>query len=132
MLKSTIQAPLVGSIVSGSISPAVAQGYLPQYRGSAAASLAPAMLNVETSPPKLKVAKDSGYGSFCFSAENAMSEMQTVQGQYQKATTGSVEGLGAENFERFIKKQDDMNKKLVGQGWTTETTGKGPVNGSDW
>ena len=108
MLKSTVQTPLVGTAVSGSVSPAVAQGYLPQYRGSAVASLAPAMLNVDNSPPKLKVAKDSGYGSFSFITETVLSENQRIQDRSQKVTTDSVE--------------DFMHK----------TTGKGPVHSSDW
>lgn len=135
--------------LSGAISSATAQGYLPQYRGSAAASLAPAMLNPMASAEredefgitKIDQIKISASGEFSVStdgvapliAANFLPENRPInRDRPRRPIRASVETLGAEGYMRYLTQKAEDNKKILGEGWNPNTTGTGPVMGSDW
>ncbi len=118
---------MVGTALSGTVSSATAQGYLPQYRGSAAASLAPAMTNVtaserdaDQSPAKAQTSKGN---SISFTAVNSLPENRPLLDCPQGAITQSTDNMGAEGYMRFLTEKDEKNKKII-----EENTG--PVMGS--
>jgi hypothetical protein len=120
---------MTGFPISGTISSATAAGYLPQYRGSAVASLAPTMSNVvaqrdlEGILAKPHILRENSTSS-TFSSEN-------------RPLTHSVGGenpnIGAEGYLRSLsRKADDDRKKTVEQGWNSNTNGLGTGMTSDW
>ncbi|TAQ88604.1 hypothetical protein B7494_g3068 [Chlorociboria aeruginascens] len=115
MLRNT--APMAATALSGEVSSATAQGYLPQYRGTAAASLAPAMIS-NAEHDLHRVAADQGKG---FSDNLASLGLAKVLSENhplgQKALTPrhfSPETMGAEAYMRFLalKTEDGKSDQL--------------------
>ena len=138
--------------LSGAISSATAQGYLPQYRGSAAASLAPAMLSPMATMATIEREDDFGVsrvdqirmsanGDFSVSTEgvapliaaNFLPENRPInRDRPRRPVRASVETLGAEGYMRYLTQKAEDNKKIIDDSWNPNTTGTGPVMGSDW
>lgn len=110
---------MTGIPLSGTISSATAQGYLPMYRGAAAASL--------------DGGKVSGHAGTSIMAANYQSENRPIkQDRYQRNAPQSFEPMSAEDFVRSVAKKE-ADKKIVAQGWNSATTGVGPVpSGAEW
>lgn len=149
MLRNTAAATMAAPAVSCAISSATAQGYLPSLRGSATASLAPAMLNTLTTMEREDVTgvmkidhiKISADGDFEVSTEgvaplvaaNFLPENRPIdRDRPRRPVRASVETLGAEGYLRYLTQKAEDDKKIVGEGWNSNTTGTGPVMGSDW
>jgi hypothetical protein len=141
MLRKTTQSPMIGTTLSGTVSSATAQGYLPQYRGSAAASLAPTVLNIpsaerdsERSTTKVDTAKDSLFGLTSFTAANFLPENRPVsRDRTQRPIAVSADALDAEGYLRTVGRMgDDNNKEEIEQGWSGKASGSGPVMSSEW
>lgn len=112
-----------------------AQGYLPQYRGSAAASLAPAVINTSAVDRErdIKTAKESINGVMPLKAANFTPENRPInRDRSPRAILLSPESLGAEGYMRYITARAGDDKKIVESGWNSNTAGTGPVMGSDW
>jgi hypothetical protein len=137
MLKNTPQVTMAGTAVSGTVSSATAQGYLPQYRGSAAASLAPTILNigaerdVDQATTKVEPWKESNItGPLVVSS--ILSENHPLKRERShRAIRPSPDG-GAEAYLRFLSPKPEQNETIIEQGWNANTTATGPVMGSDW
>lgn len=122
--------------LSGAVSSATAQGYLPQYHGFAAASLAPAILTNPASergiaPPTTKPDAPKEYhgGVAPIVAANFLPENRPLN----RDQIPRPERMGAEAYMRYLtRKADDDDQKIVEQGWNSSTTGTGPVMGSNW
>ncbi len=129
---------MVGSALSGTISSATAQGYLPQYRGSAAASLAPAMLNlpgVDRDGEHLtsKENKDTSSGISPMVVTSYLPEnLPLNRDRTQRPSPTAVEGFGAERYMRYHSRKDDMDKKTTDPGLTGTVPAAGPVVGAAW
>ena len=141
MLRKTTQSPMIGTTLSGTVSSATAQGYLPQYRGSAAASLAPTVLNIpsaerdsERSTTKVDTAKDTLFGLTSFTAANFLPENRPLsRDRTQRPIAASADALDAEGYLRTVGRMgDDNNIEDVEQGWSGKTSGSGPVMSSEW
>ncbi len=116
--------PVVGSALSGTVSAATAQGYLPQYRGSAAASLAPAD-NGNTSA-------SNGASS---TVANFQSENRPINQDKHQRNSRLIEPMGAEGYLRYVSAKDisQEDRKILEQGWNPNTTATGPVRpGEEW
>ena len=135
MLRNTTQTTMAAPALSGAVSSATARGYLPQYRGSAAASLAPAMLTNpasgrDTEPPSAKPDGPKEYnGSIApLVAANFLPENRPLN----RDQISRPETMGADAYMRYITRKADDDPKVVDQGWNSNTTGTGPVMGSNW
>lgn len=138
MLKSTSQPSksMTGSVLSGAVSSATAIGYLPQYRGSAAASLAPTILNVlaiehelERPLSKADLSMENASGSAPFAPANYLSENRPLsQDRSQHSAHPSPDS--AEGYMRFLAQKADEEKK-VSESYVN-TAGSGPFIPSDW
>ncbi|PBP20752.1 hypothetical protein BUE80_DR008283 [Diplocarpon rosae] len=121
MLKNACQVPIVGTPLSGTISSATAQGYLPQYGGSAAASLAPA---------------ESGKISTSGVTSSMVGKFQSENRPFnQQRNNRAPDTMNAEGYLRYITNkgitQDDL--KILEQGWNPYTTRTGPTGpGEEW
>ena len=139
MLRSSAQMGMAAPALR-TISSATAQGCLPQYRGSAAASLAPAMLSISSSE------RDAGHRS-------AKSEHQSwsVDGivpvvvpsllgenrplnrdQSPRPIPPTVGALNAEGYMRYVAQKTDEDKRITENGWNANTSGSRHVTDSDW
>ena len=141
-------AAMVAPALSGAVSSATAQGYLPQYRGSAAASLAPAMITMNTlerenentgmKAGQLKISADNSSkismeGVAPLIAANFSPENRPInRDRPHRPILASVESMGAEGYMRYLTQKAENDKKILEQGWNPNTTGTGPVMGSDW
>jgi hypothetical protein len=140
MLKNTDQTQMTSPALSGAISSATAQGYLPQYRGSAAASLAPAIVNFTTGErdgertmAKADVTHDSATGVAPGHAANFLPENRPLSGnRLQRPTPSPTENMGAEEYMRYLTQKDELDKKLLEKQWNADESGTGPISGSDW
>lgn len=119
----------------GGITSATAQGYLPQYRGSAAASLSPAILNVagvdrdqDHSTSKIESPRVAN-GSFA--GVNVLSENRPLSRAIPIVRLPG-EIMDAEGYMRYLAQKAEDDKQVKQHGWNTNTTGTGPVMGSDW
>lgn len=114
MLRNVTQAPIVGTPVSGTVSSATAQGYLPQYRGSAAASLAPVEVGKATT---------TNASSTTFNYENRPLS--------QQRHSRVVDTMTAENYLRYVTQKgiDQEDLKVL----NPTTSRMGPVRpGEEW
>jgi hypothetical protein len=129
------EAPMVGSALSGTVSSATAQGYLPPYFGSAAASLTPSAMNKQyldtdgehtgtKRDPSKNVTSLSGMAT-SFLPENRPFNSERYHRAISPATT-------AEGYMRYLSDKDEKDKQIVESGWNANTTGIGPVSGPDW
>ncbi len=138
MLRNTPQATMVGSALSGTISSATAQGYLPQYRGSAAASLAPAMLNLPTVDRDgerliFKDAKDAvGSISPMVVSSYLPENLPLNRDRTRRPSPTTVDGFGAESYMRYLSQKDDMDKRTVDAGLAGTASAAGPVVSAGW
>ena len=137
MLRNTAMVTMAAPALSGTVSSATAHGYLPQYRGSAAASLAPAMLlnpaSASASDSEHLIAKRDGRKEYNdsvapFVAARFLPENYALN---RDEITRS-ETMGAEAYMRYITRKADDDPKIVNQGWNSNTTGTGPIMGSNW
>lgn len=105
MLKT--QLSMTSEALTGVVTSTTAQGNLPQYRGSAAASLAPAMLNVlayqrDVDYPTLK-SETSTEGLAVLSpmvVSSTMAENRPLHGY-----SSSTGGFGAEDYMRHLTRE---------------------------
>ncbi|KAE8453154.1 hypothetical protein EG329_011221 [Mollisiaceae sp. DMI_Dod_QoI] len=127
---------MVGSALSGTISSATAQGYLPPYRGSAAASLTPTAMNLQH--PTLDV---ENIGSKHDAAKPFSSPTPAIATSFlsenrpfnsERFPRATVPPNDAEAYMRYLALKDENNKQIFEQGWNPETTGTGSVSGSNW
>ncbi|PMD35247.1 hypothetical protein L207DRAFT_109635 [Hyaloscypha variabilis F] len=143
MLKNSTQTHMASPALSGAVSSATAQGYLPQYRGSAAASLAPAMVNYSTSErdsersmAKSELTYDNAIGGASILAANFLPENRPLNvNRLQRPTPPPVETMGAEEYMRYLTERDEADKKLFEKHYKNtdgSQSGTGPVPGSDW
>ena len=139
MLKNTTQTQMTSPALSGAVSSATAQGYLPQYRGSAAASLAPAIVNfstgerdVERSMGKAEATQDPVVGAPSH-ANNFLAENRPLsRNRLPRPTPPPAENMGAEEYIRCLTQKDELDKKLLEKHWNPDESGTGPISGSDW
>jgi len=130
MLRNSTQATMAAPALSGMVSPATAQGYLPQYHGAAAASLAPAALNVtatEQNTERHSMKMDMSSGIAPLIAANFLPENRPLNRDRPESGT-----TGAEGYMRYISQKANEDQKIIKQGWNANTTATGPVMGSDW
>jgi hypothetical protein len=139
MLKNTTQTQMTSPALSGAISSATAQGYLPQYRGSAAASLAPAIVNFLTSDRDgahsmaMAETTNTAVGATLGHEASSLPENRPLSGtRLQRPTPPPAETMGAEEYMRCLTQKDNIDKKLLEKQWNTEESGTGPISGSDW
>lgn len=120
MLKNVSQS---GPVLSGSITPTIAQGFLPQYRGSAAASLTPTMMNNTVADRDLSYSQsgsesvnDMGKATVAFMHTDVLAENRPPQmSRRSYQVTGGSEDSGAQEYMRHIAQKDDKNKKMIDQ-----------------
>ena len=142
MLKNTPQTHMASPALSGAISSATAHGYLPQYRGSAAASLAPAMVNYssserdsERSMTKSEVSYDTATGGASILTTNYLPENRPLNStRLQRPNSPAAESMGAEEYMRYLTQKDEADKKLFEKHYNADgsQSGTGPVSGSAW
>ncbi|EPE25631.1 hypothetical protein GLAREA_01543 [Glarea lozoyensis ATCC 20868] len=130
MLKTPGQASkaMTGFAVSGTISSATAAGYLPQYRGSAVASLAPTISNVvaqrdvEGLQNKPQILREHSTSS-SFSTENR---------PFNQSVAHDNLNHSAEGYLRSLARKADDDKKTAEQGWNANSSGLGTGMASNW
>ncbi|KAF8862169.1 hypothetical protein BDZ45DRAFT_799288 [Acephala macrosclerotiorum] len=127
-------APMVGSALSGTISSATAQGYLPPYRGSAAASFTPTVMNSQN--PGLgadNMGAKHGGKLFTGPAPAMAFLSENVPFNSERYPRSIIPPQNAEAYMRYLAlKKNEDNKQVGEQGWNANTTGTGSVNGSNW
>lgn len=115
---------MTGLAVSGKVSSATATGYLPLYRGTAVASLAPTISNSSSERDtettiKPHLSRDSTFSSIGENSAPSRSE--------------SLENLtSAEGYMRYLTQKGPDGKKLAEQEWNPTTSATGPAMDSDW
>lgn len=122
------------------VSSATAQGYLPQYRGSAAASLAPAMLSMPSSErdaehrsPKPEHQSRSVDGIVPAAEPSLLGENRPLnRDQSPRPIPPNSDTLDAEGYMRYLSQKADENKRITDNGWNANTSGSRHVTGSDW
>jgi hypothetical protein len=134
MLRNTAQIAMAAPAL-GTVSSATAQGYLPQYRGSAAASLAPAMFHSpgrdgEHQTSKVEQPPSSIDSIAPLIASNFLPENRPLN--RDRSPVRPSDTLGTEAYKRYLSRKADGDKKVIEQGWNANTTATGPVMGSDW
>ncbi|KAL2069633.1 hypothetical protein VTL71DRAFT_14312 [Oculimacula yallundae] len=118
MLKNEGRA---GTALSGTISSTTAQGCLPQYRGTAAASLAPAEYVPYKAAPS--------------TATNSQAENRPVdQDKYDRHSNPASDTMSATEYLRYVSaKAYETEKSIIDRGWNANTTAFGPVRaGEEW
>jgi len=127
-----------GPVLSGEISSATATGYLPHYRGSAAASLGPTIGNVSGAErePERPVSKSGLSRDFMnspgqFNPVNFLSENRPLNG-IGHSSRSSPEHLGAADYMRYLSQRTAEDQKGIARGLNSNTSGTGPIAGSDW
>jgi hypothetical protein len=128
---------MVAPALSGAVSSATAQGYLPLYRGAAAASLAPAALGgtagIERDRERLTMKVDQANGTVPLVVSSFLAENRPLNGDRSpRLTRPSPDTMGAEGYMRYLSQKADEDQKIIEQGWNSNTTATGPVMGSDW
>jgi hypothetical protein len=131
MLRNTAQVTMAAPALSGAVSSATAQGYLPQYRGAAAASLAPAALNMATTA-NAKTSQPNSPGFAPQVSANFLPENRSLnRNQSPLLTRPPPKNMTAEEYARYVVEKDE-DQKIIEAGWNAKTTATGPVMGSDW
>lgn len=133
MLKN--ETPMVGSALSGTISSATAQGYLPPYRGSAAASFNPAVMNSHNpglGADNIVSKPDGKHFAVQPSAITTGFHFENVPLNSERYPRAIIPPNNAEAYMRYLALKDENNKQVVEQGWNANTSGAGPIKGSDW
>ncbi len=102
---------------TGALSSATAHGYLPQYSGSAAASLAPSIGNTACNNPAPTGRSGSRLPTL---VENRPLSFQSTVQEFSAAT-------------RLLKKVKGKEKETLESSFSPDTEGIGPVyDGSEW
>lgn len=138
MLKSDAQIGMAAPALR-TVSSATAWGYLPQYRGSAAASLAPAMLSISTSErdgerpsPRFQQPKRHSDDGLPVIVPGHLSENRPLErDQPPRPLVPTGDGLDAEGYMRYLA-QKDRDKRITEHGWNANAAGSRHVMGSDW
>ncbi|KAH8601441.1 hypothetical protein B0O99DRAFT_589482 [Bisporella sp. PMI_857] len=119
-----------GPALSGMISPTIAQGYLPAYRGSAAASLISGSFDQRI---------NSTVGTASLAVANFLPENCRLHNddRLRGSTKTSAGLLNAEEYirslaSRTVLDKPNDNQKISDARWNTDTKAMGPVMGSDW
>jgi len=110
--------------LSGMVSSTTAQGYLPVYRGSAVASLAPGFIE-----QKLSTAGTAPLIAANFLPENRPLHLDD---RARVPIKTSPETMGAEGYMRYLTNKAENDQKIIESGWNSNTNATGPVMGSDW
>ncbi|CAG8961119.1 hypothetical protein HYFRA_00002662 [Hymenoscyphus fraxineus] len=113
---------MTGSAVSGKVSSATATGYLPLYRGTAMASLAPTFSNASSERDTETTVKPQ------FSRDNTFS---SVGGSGSNGSESIEDLTSAEGYMRYLAQKRPDSKKFAEQTLTPDPL-TGPVMGSDW
>ena len=121
MLRNATQSPMVGSALSGRVSSATAQGYLPQYRGSAAASLAPAMLNhasadhdIDHKQASSDITKEPATG--IVNSQFMLSENRPfVNERMHSVSSVGGDSMRAESYMRYLAQKDKRNVDMIAE-----------------
>lgn len=126
---------MVGSALSGTISSATAQGYLPPYRGSAAASFTPTIMNSQN--PGLG-ADNMGArhgGKLFIDPTSAMASSflsENVPFNLERCPRSIIPPQNAEAYMRYLAGLKDEDSRQVGeQGCNANASGTRSVNSSD-
>lgn len=127
MLKNK-QGGVLSPPLSGEMSSATAQGYLPQYRGAAAASLAPSIIGANTPSRKFEKNFISGNNGRS-NRTNSRASNRTENRAPSRMTTADDDDMRAADLLRRIREQDTA---ILNQSWNSKTKGIGPIHGSDW
>lgn len=120
------------------VSSATAHGFLPLYRGSAAASLAPAMLIVPgaeriSNRHSLKIDQQgrSGEGRAAFSG--IMNENQPLKANQSPGPLQPTrDALDAEGYMRYLTQRADEERRITEHGWNANASGSTHAPGSNW
>lgn len=136
MLRNSVPGTMAAPALSGTVSSATAQGYLPQYRGAAAASLAPSAFNItafDRDSESLTMKQDQSHGNVPLVAANFLPENRPLnRDRSPQPIRPSPDTMGAEGYMRYLSQKAEEDKKIIEQGWNSNTTATGPVMGSDW
>ena len=118
---------MTGPAVSGMVSATNATGYLPHYRGSAVASLAPAFSNVSAERDIQGTHAKHQHLRDNFPTAAALGENRPLRQSTRLEDS-------AEGYTRHLarKTQAEEDQKIIEAGWNANTTGLGPVMGSEW
>lgn len=139
MLRNTPRSAMAAPALR-TVSSATAQGCLPQYRGSAAASLVPAMLS-HYSPGRdgeygsLKVEQPghSGDGTTAVPGSDFLTENRPLHWDQSPHTIRSSSNTpGAEEYMRYLAQKADQDKRAIKHGWNAFTTTTGTITGPNW
>jgi hypothetical protein len=139
MLKRNGQAGMAAPALRTVFS-ATAQGYLPQYHGSAAASLAPAMFSIPTPErggvplnPKTELSIPTVDCAIPLNAANCLAENQPLN---RNGSPRLIQPLsdapGCEGYMPYLSQKADEDKRIIDQVWNSSTNAAGPVMSSDW
>jgi hypothetical protein len=139
MLRNTPRSAMAAPALR-TVSSATAQGYLPQYRGSAAASLVPAMLSNyspgrdgEYASLKLEQPGHSGDGTVTVPGSDFLTENRPLHWDPSPhAIRPASDTPRAEQYMRYLAQKADQDKRAIEHGWNAATTATGPVMGSNW
>lgn len=132
-MRNPVQNSMTAPALSGTVSSATAQGYLPQYPGAAAASLAPSAFNITAQDDRPTTKLEQPFGIAPLIASNFLPENRPLNRERSpRPVRPSSDTMGAEGYMRYISQKDDQDKKILEQGWNANTTATGPVMGSDW
>jgi len=101
------------------VSSAHAHGYLPQYRGFAAASLAPTISNASTSDHGFEAAtgmtKESAIASPAV-VSSTLPENRPLRRSTRNIGDIRTDGMDAQDYMRYLAKKDDEGRTAAEQG----------------
>lgn len=113
--------------MSGGVTIATAQGHLPAYRGTAAVSLLPAMLNVTGVAHEMNTSASELQQPLVVNGSTIPIKTPKPVSENSRPLSRAIpivrppDNLDAESYMRLIHNKQDITR-----------TGTGPVMGSDW
>ncbi|RDW72123.1 hypothetical protein BP5796_08157 [Coleophoma crateriformis] len=125
ILRNTAKA---APALSGTVSATTAEGFLPQYRGSAAASLAPTM---NTSPNGRTELREVEKDVTTHVTSKTKSENLPLD-NIHPFRPAPPEAMGAEDYMRYVTAKDDGDKKNKEGAYGAKMPALGPIMGSEW
>ena len=130
MLRNTTLAVMSAPApaLSGMVSSTTAHGYLPVYRGSAAASLTPTMADHKINSTNTS----NGIPHHVAASPLPENRPLNVDGRSGVLEQASSESMGAEAYMRYLSNKANNEQKIIDPGWNANTNATGPVMGSDW
>jgi hypothetical protein len=120
------------------VSSATAHGFLPLYHGSAAASLAPAMLSVpgaerDSDRRSLKIDQQGRSGEGRVAIPGLMNENQPLKaGQSHGPLPPTRDTLDAEGYMRYLTQRADEERRITEHGWNANASGSRHAPGPNW